>query len=135
MGITARLAGAGHYIMPRALTPKEVVNEWLRAFNSGDADAMVALYADDAIHTSPKLRAAEPASDGRLVGKAAMRKWWLDAFERSPGIRYEVVNMVSDNHVAVIEYLQHQPGGATMRVAEVFEVHEGKIVRSHVYHG
>jgi hypothetical protein len=117
------------------LSPKEIVNEWLRAFNSGDADAMVALYADNAIHTSPKLRSAQPASEGRLVGKAAMRQWWLDAFERLPGIRYEVVNMVSGDHVAMIEYLRHRPDEATMQIAEVFEVHDGKIVRSHVYHG
>jgi hypothetical protein len=117
------------------VSPKDVINEWLRAFNSGDADAMVALYADDAIHTSPKLRAAQPASDGRLVGKEAMRQWWLDAFERLPGIRYEVVNIVSDDHVVVIEYLRHRPGEATMQVAEVFEIQDSKIVRSHVYHG
>jgi steroid delta-isomerase-like uncharacterized protein len=117
------------------VSPKDVVNEWLRAFNSGDADAMVALYAEDAVHTSPKLRSTQPASEGRLVGKEAMRRWWLDAFERLPGIRYEVVNMVSDDHVVVIEYLRHAPGEATSRVAEVFETQDGKIVRSHVYHG
>ena len=117
------------------MSPKEVVDEWLSAFNSGDADAMVALYAEDAIHTSPKLRAAQPASEGPLVGKEAMRRWWLDAFERLPGIRYELVNMVSDDRVAAIEYLRHRPGEATMRVAEVFEIQDSKIVRSHVYHG
>jgi hypothetical protein len=117
------------------LSPKEIVNEWLRAFNTADADAMVALYAEDAIHTSPKLRSAQPAGEGRLLGKAAMRQWWLDAFDRLPNITYEVVSMVSDDHVAVIEYLRHRQGEATIQVAEVFEIKEGKIVRSHVYHG
>ena len=64
-----------------------------------------------------------------------MRRWWLDAFERLPGIRYEVVNIVSNDHVVVIEYLRHRPGEATMQVAEVFEIQDSKIVRSHVYHG
>jgi ketosteroid isomerase-like protein len=68
-----------------SLTPQEIVDEWLSAFNRGDADGMVALYSDDAIHTSPKLRAAHPAGEGRVVGKAAMRRWWQDAFDRSPG--------------------------------------------------
>jgi predicted SnoaL-like aldol condensation-catalyzing enzyme len=96
---------------------------------------MVALYADDAIHTSPKLRSAQPATEGRLVGKTVMKQWWLDAFNRLPGIRYDVINMIADDHIAVIEYIRHRPGEATIRVAEVFEVLEGKIVRSHVYHG
>jgi hypothetical protein len=117
------------------LTPQEIVDEWLSAFNRGDADGMVALYSDDAIHTSPKLRAAQPASEGRVVGKAAMRRWWQDAFDRSPGIRYELVTTVSNDHVATIEYLRLEPGRPTLRVAEIFEIQKGKIVRSHVFHG
>jgi hypothetical protein len=117
------------------LTPQEIVDEWLSAFNRGDADGMVALYSDDAVHTSPKLRAAEPASEGRVVGKAAMRRWWQDAFDRSPGIRYELVTTVSNDHVATIEYLRLEPGAPTLRVAEIFEIRKGKIVRSHVFHG
>ena len=117
------------------MSPKEIVNEWLRAFNAADVDAMVALYAEEAIHTSPKLRSAQPSSEGRLVGKAAMRQWWLEAFDRLPSISYEVVSVVADEHVAVIEYLRHRQGEATIQVAEVFEIEEGKIIRSNVYHG
>jgi hypothetical protein len=117
------------------VTPKEIVDEWLSAFNRGDADGMVALYSDDAIHTSPRLRAAQPASDGRVVGRAAMRRWWQDAFDRSPGIRYEVVTTVSNDHAATVEYLRLEPGAPTLRVAEIFEIQKGKIVRSHVFHG
>jgi hypothetical protein len=118
-----------------SLRPSEIVDEWLSAFNRGDADAMVALYSEDAVHTSPKLRAAQPASEGRVVGRAAMRRWWQDAFDRSPGIRSEVVTRVSDDRVATIEYLRLEPGAPTLRVAEIFEIQGGKIVRSHVFHG
>jgi hypothetical protein len=117
------------------VSPSEVVDEWLRAFNRADADAMVALYADDATHTSPKLRSSHPETQGRLVGKAAMREWWQDSFDRGPSIRYELVSMMLGDHGAVIEYLRHRPGEATIQVAEVFEIHDGRIVRSHVYHG
>jgi hypothetical protein len=117
------------------LSPKEIVDEWLSAFNRGDAEAMVALYSDDAVHTSPKLRAAQPASEGRVVGKAAMRRWWQDAFDRSPGIKYEVVTTLTNDHVATIEYIRLEPGAPRMHVAEVFVIRGGKIVRSHVFHG
>jgi hypothetical protein len=117
------------------VTPEEIVNEWLRAFNSGDAEAMVALYADDAIHTSPKLRAAQLASGGRLVGKTALRQWWLGAFAGRPRIQYELLTMTTSDRAAVIEYLRHRPGEPSLSVAEVFEIREGKIIRSHVYHG
>ena len=125
----------GHNSGGIILSPKEVVDEWVRAFNAGDAEAMVALYSEEAVHTSPKLRVAQPATAGRLVGRPAMRQWWRDAFAGLPGIRYEVVNIVTDDHLAVIEYLRHVAGEASLRVAEVFEIRDGKIVRSHVYHG
>lgn len=116
-------------------SPAEIVEQWIKAFNAGDADAMVALYADQAVHTTPKLRASDPASDGRLVGKPALTEWWRATFERSPDLRYQVVTTVSNDRLAVIEYLRIKPGEATMRVAELFEVEAGKIIRSHVFHG
>jgi hypothetical protein len=118
-----------------ASSPEHVVREWLAAFNRGDADAMVALYADDAQHTSPRLRDARPASGGRLVGKAALRRWWQEAFDNLPGIRYELVNLIPGEGIVAFEYVRHRPGEAGMQVAEVFEIREGKIVRSHVYLG
>jgi hypothetical protein len=117
------------------LSPKEIVDEWVRAFNARDADAMVALYSDDATHTSPKLRTDQPSTGGRIVGKVAMKEWWSAAFQRSPGMRYDVVTTVADDHTAVIEYVRMKPGEAPLRVAEVFEIRAGRIVRSHVFHG
>jgi len=83
-----------------AMTPAEIVNAWLRAFNAGDAEAMVALYAEDASHTSPKLRVSQPATGGRIVGRDAMREWWASTFERSPGMRYDVITTVADDRAA-----------------------------------
>jgi hypothetical protein len=117
------------------LNPEEIVDEWLSAFNRGDADAMVALYSEDAVHTSPKLRASQPTTEGKVIGKAAMRRWWQDAFERTPGLQYELVTRVSDDRVAAIEYIRLEPGAPTLRVAEIFEIRGGRIVRSHVFHG
>lgn len=117
------------------LSPREIVSRWFDAFNRSDADAMVDLYADGAVHTSPKLRVADPMSEGRLVGKAALRRWWLDAMNLRPPIRYELLNMIEGVDAVAIEYLRHRPGETTIQVAEVFEIHDGKIVRSNVYHG
>jgi hypothetical protein len=117
------------------LTTREIAEEWLSAFNRGDADSIVALYADDAIHTSPRLRAQVPASEGQIVGPAAMKRWWSAAFEEQPDLRYEPIAIVTDDRYAVIEYQRHVVGEAITRTAEVFEIRDGKIVRSHVYLG
>ncbi len=108
---------------------------WMDAFNAHDVDALVALYADDATHTSPKIRALHPETGGKLVGKAAMAAWWRDANARLPGLRYELTAMTASQERVIVEYLRHAPGEAPMPVAEAFDVRNGRIVASRVYHG
>jgi hypothetical protein len=117
------------------LRPGEIASRWFDAFNSGDPDAMVGLYAEDAVHTSPKLKAADPATGGRLVGRAALRHWWSEAMAKRPPISYELITLIEGDDVVAIEYLRHRQGEATIQVVEVFEIRDGKIVRSNVYHG
>ncbi len=34
------------------------------------------------MHISPKLRALKPETEGKVVGKDAIRAWWKDSLER-----------------------------------------------------
>jgi steroid delta-isomerase-like uncharacterized protein len=117
------------------MTPFTVARAWLDAFNRHDVDALVALYADDATHTSPKIRTLHPDTGGKLVGKAALAAWWRAANARLPGLRYEATAIVADETRAIIEYVRHAPGESPMPVAEAFDVRDGTIVASRVYHG
>lgn len=113
----------------------DIARAWLAAFNAHDVDALVALYADDATHTSPKIRALHPDTAGKLVGKPALAAWWHDANRRLPGLRYEPSAIIADDARVIIEYVRHAPDAAPMPVAEAFDVRGGKIVASRVYHG
>jgi ketosteroid isomerase-like protein len=116
--------------------PNEVIaRAWLDAFNAHDVDRLVALYAEDCTHTSPKLRALHPQTGGRLVGRPALHVWWTDANRRLPGLRYELTALTASGERVFVEYVRHAPGGESDPVAEVFDVREGKIVASRVYHG
>ena len=77
-------------------TNLEIARRWLAAFNAHDVTALVALYAKDARHTSPKIRALHPETQGQLVGKAALAAWWRDANRRLPNLRYEATAIVAD---------------------------------------
>lgn len=112
-----------------------IAQAWLDAFNAYDLERLLALYADDCTHTSPKIRTLHPETGGKLVGKAALRTWWADAFKRLPGLRYEKTAVTADEAQVFLEYLRHAPNEAPMPVAEVFAVRGGKIVASRVYHG
>lgn len=113
----------------------ELARAWLRAFNAHDVEALVALYADDATHTSPKIRALHPDSGGVLRGKPALERWWRVANARIPNLRYEELTLTASADRVFIEYLRHAPGEPPMPVAEVFDIAGAHIIASRVYHG
>lgn len=112
-----------------------IARAWLRHFNDRDLDALLALYADDAVHVSPKLRDQRPETGGEIRGKAALRAWWRDCFERLPGLRYREQRVTASGDRVFLEYLRTVPGQADLIVAEQFVVARGSIVSSRVFHG
>ncbi len=116
--------------------PHEAIAQaWLDAFNAYDVTKLVALYADDCAHTSPKIRTLFPETGGRLLGKAKLTEWWTDSMKRLPGLRYEKIALTANDDRVFLEYVRHAPDGPPMPVAEVFDVRDGRIVASRVYHG
>ena len=117
------------------MTSKAIAERWLECFERRDLDGLLALYADDATHTSPKIRARHPETGGLLRGKAAMRVWWQEAFDRLPSMRYVATAITADDRRVVLEYVRHVDGESDLPVAEVFAIDAGAIVASHVFHG
>lgn len=119
-----------------ATTPLEAIaRSWLAHFNARDLEGLLALYADDAVHTSPKLRARQPETNGEIRGKEAMRRWWADSFERLPTMRYEEQHLTASNGRVFMEYMRLCPPDPPMLVAEVLVCRRGLIVESRVFHG
>ncbi|MFO0669004.1 MAG: nuclear transport factor 2 family protein [Polyangiaceae bacterium] len=113
-----------------------LAKSWLDAFNGRDLERLLSLYEEDAVHTSPKLRAREPATKGEIRGKAALRAWWRDAMDRLPGLRYEPQHLTAMGDRVFMEYLRTNPGDEPLLVAEVLvATASGTIRASHVYHG
>jgi 8-oxo-dGTP pyrophosphatase MutT (NUDIX family) len=109
---------------------------WLDRFNARDLDGLLALYADDAVHVSPKLRERQPETQGVISGKAALSTWWQGSFDRLPQLRYEERRIAADGDSVFLEYLRKVPGEPDLVVAELYVVDAGgKISRSHVFHG
>ncbi len=118
------------------MTATELARKWLACFESKDADALVALYAEGARHTSPKLRALRPESGGSISGRAELRKWWAGAFARLPDLRYVERSITASDGRVVLEYLRFAMADPDMPIAEVLEIGpDGLITASRVYHG
>jgi ketosteroid isomerase-like protein len=116
-------------------TPKDIAGKWLAAFNAHNLENLLALYDEDAVHFSPKLKARQPSTGGYVKGKPAMEAWWKDALERLPSLHYDLVLLTANDDRVFMEYTRQVEGEADMSVAEVLEIKEGKIIASRVYHG
>ena len=113
----------------------KLARTWLEAFNAHDATALVALYTDDATHTSPKIRALYPQTGGKVIGRPVLKDWWSDAMKKMPTLRYEELSITASDERVFLEYVRHAPEEPPFTVAEVFDVRDGKICASRVYHG
>jgi ketosteroid isomerase-like protein len=114
---------------------EKLARAWLEAFNRKDVEALLDLYAEHCTHTSPKIRVLHPETAGLLLGKPALRAWWVGALERIPSLRYEERALTCSPERAVLEYVRHAAGEDPLPVAEVFDLRGGKIVASRVFHG
>jgi ketosteroid isomerase-like protein len=114
---------------------KEIAKKWFRAFNEKDLDTLLGLYEINAVHYSPKLKIRKPATNGQVMGHAALRDWWRDAFDRIDGLKYEPVNMIADQNQVFMEYLRYANNEEILKVGEVLEIRDGLICASRVYHG
>ena len=103
------------------MTPFTVARAWLDAFNRHDVDALVALYADDATHTSPKIRTLHPDSGGYVSVPAGRAVHLMGDFQRAggkceTGVKfvpqsgqvYDVINEPRAEH-CVVTVMQHDP--------------------------
>ncbi|POY38360.1 nuclear transport factor 2 family protein [Solitalea longa] len=118
-----------------AETNEKIALNWFEAFNEHNLEKLLSLYADDAIHFSPKLKVRRPETHGYVKGKEALREWWHDAFDRLPSLHYTVTTLTANNNRVFMEYVRSVEGEFEMLVAEVLEIENDKIVSSRVYHG
>jgi ketosteroid isomerase-like protein len=120
---------------PSAEANEAIAHRWFVAFNAHDLEQLLALYADDAEHFSPKLKVHRPETQGLVKGKAALRSWWKDSFDRLPSLHYEVLSLTANAQRVFMEYLRHVEGEEDLRVGEVLMIKDGLIQASRVYHG
>src|SRR5690606_11789218 len=79
----------------RQVTPKQLVQEWVRRFNEGDAEGLASLYADDAVNHQVVM---EP-----LHGRAAIRGMFEVEFGRA-AMTCLVEHLFEDGEWAILEW-------------------------------
>ena len=112
-----------------------IATKWFEAFNEHNLEKLLSLYHNEAQHYSPKLKIRRPETKGIVIGKAALRTWWQDAFDRLPTLNYTPTTLTANDDRVFMEYIRRVDNEPEMMVAEVLEIKNGQIVASKVYHG
>lgn len=106
------------------MSPAEIVQAQLEAYNAQDLEAFCALYADDCVIGD--LNGAVTQQ-----GIAAVRARYARTFAQYPKNRAWVVQRIAVGDV-VIDHEQGEraPGGETFEAAVIYTVRDGRIVRA-----
>ncbi|WP_421785817.1 nuclear transport factor 2 family protein [Hyphobacterium sp.] len=96
------------------MTPKQVVRAWVKAFNTGDADAVAGFYHEHAIN--------HQVANHPVEGRAAIREMFAAEFARAE-MECVVENLFEDGDWAILEW--RDPSG--LRGCGFFHVENGRI--------
>lgn len=97
------------------MTPRQLVEHWVQAFNRADADALAAFYADDAVN--------HQVAESPVQGRAAIRRMFAEGFAAATMVCI-VEQIFEDGEWAILEW--RDPLG--LRGCGFFHVVDGRIV-------
>lgn len=103
---------------------KAFADEWVRAWNSHDVEAVLVHFHDDVVFSSPVAATVLPDSGGVVRGKAALRHYWTEALKLVPDLHFDVVDVYRGQSLLVINY-RNQRGGLVNEVLAF----DGELVR------
>lgn len=96
------------------MSPRQIVEAWVEAFNRADVEALTGMYREDAINHQV---ANEP-----VVGRAAIRTMFAEGFAQAEMVCIPE-NIFEDGAWAILEW--RDPKG--LRGCGFFQTHDGKI--------
>ena len=96
------------------MSPKELVQHWVEAFNRADSDALAAMYAKDAMN--------HQVAESPVVGRDQIREMFRAGFAAAD-MHCIVENLFQDGEWAILEW--RDPLG--LRGCGFFHVVDGKI--------
>ncbi|MGR3911052.1 nuclear transport factor 2 family protein [Burkholderia sp. SR8] len=118
---------------------QRIHHDWHAAVVARDLDALISLYADNAILETPLIIAALPDhGSGVLHGKAAISDFFAAGL-RNPdnelGRWYRTALFFSNGRQLVWEYPRATPEGDQVDLVEVMDLRDGLIAHHRVYWG
>jgi hypothetical protein len=97
---------------------RQFTEDWLRAWNSHDLDAIVSHYASDIVLTSPVASRFLNDPLGAVTGELALRNYFKRGLEAYPNLAFELLDVMWGLS-SVILYYKNQNGTKTGEFMEL----------------
>ena len=88
--------------------PQQFTDDWVRAWNAHDVEAVLAHFHDDVVFTSPVAARVLPESEGVVRGKEALRHYWTTALALQSNLHFDVIDVYQGESTLVINYRNHR---------------------------
>lgn len=129
-----------HEVIPQASgsTPVErIYFAWNDALSRNDAEALLGLYAEDAVLESPLVPYLLGTESGVLHGHEELRPLFAKLAERKPEVRqYYRSGYLTDGKRLIFEYPRDAGKNEQMDFAEVMDLNDSGLIQRHcVYWG
>lgn len=80
----------------------QFAREWVDCWNSHDLEKILSHYSEDFTIETPMAVKLYPESEGIVVGKSEVRKYWKIGLERIPDLKFEILDvLVGVNGLAI----------------------------------
>jgi ketosteroid isomerase-like protein len=109
------------------MSPHAFAKAWEAAWNAHDLEAVLALFAEDVVFTSPLAKSLAGHEDGIVRGKAALRAYWAAGLAKLPDLHFEVT-WVSEGVDLLVIGFRNERG---VDRCEVLKFADGLIVEGH----
>ncbi|OBI95427.1 hypothetical protein A5660_09970 [Mycobacterium alsense] len=120
-----------------AQAAERIYHTWDEALSNDDVEALLALYAPDAVLESPAVPLTMGSETGICRGRDELRPLLERVAARKPPLRtyYRTGFLTDGDRTMIFEYPRETPDGEQMDFVEVMEIAEGLIQRHCVYWG
>ncbi|HTT59698.1 MAG TPA: nuclear transport factor 2 family protein [Acidimicrobiales bacterium] len=113
------------------MDPRRHVDNWLAAWNSHDLDAIMSCYSEDVDFVAPTVVQRWGRDDGRLQGRAELRRHFERGLELAPHLTFTEEAFLSSPAGYALLYLRDNNN----RVLDVVELNaDGQAARVRVFY-
>jgi len=94
-----------YLVIKKSMTDKQAFGQaWVAAWNSHDIDEIMSHYAEDIEFHSPVVQRLNNEPSGKLVGKTALRAYFLRGLAAYPDLHFELYHILEGVDSVVLYY-------------------------------